>query len=439
MPEQHNIEWKESWRDEYLKWICGFANAQGGKLIIGKDDKGNIIGTNKTERLLEDIPNKAKDVLGIIVDVNLNKSKEGHFIEILIDDYPYPVNYKGKYYYRTGSTIQELKGAALDKFMLQKKGKKWDAIPVPNVNTSDLKEESFEFFKKRALQSKRIEEEAFSGDNELIIENLQLKERKFLKHAAILLFHPKPEKFVTGAYIKIGFFESDADLIFQDEVHGNLFEQVEKTMNLLFSKYIKAIISYKGLQRVETYEYPVEAVREALLNAVSHKDYPSGVPIQISVYNHKLMIWNAGHLPDNWTVEDLLIKHPSNPNNPDIANAFFRSGYVESWGRGTIKMIEICKDYEIPVPKYKYQSSGFWVEFRKDIYNEEYLKSLELNDRQINAVLFTKKHQKITNKDYQKLNDCSRNTASKELGELVYKKLLKSSGQKGAGSHYKLL
>ena len=112
----------------------------------------------------------------MVVDVNLNESKEGGFIEIQIDDYPYPVNYKGKYYYRTGSTLHELKGIALNRFLLQKKGKKWDAIPVPNVNVFDLEEESFEFFKKRALQSKRIEEDALSGDNELIIENLQLKE-----------------------------------------------------------------------------------------------------------------------------------------------------------------------------------------------------------------------------------------------------------------------
>lgn len=93
------------------------------------------------------------------------------------------------------------------------------------------------------------------------------------------MFHPNPEKFITGAFIKIGFFQSDAELIFQDEVHGNLFNQIETTIDLLFTKYIKAIISYERIQRIETYEYPKEAVREALLNAVSHKDYSCGIPI----------------------------------------------------------------------------------------------------------------------------------------------------------------
>jgi len=122
-----------------------------------------------------------------------------------------------------------------------------------------------------------------------------------LKRAAILLFHPKPEKYVTGAYIKIGYFENEVDLIFQDESHGNFFMQIEQTMDLLFTKYIKAIISYEGITRVETYEYPREAIRKALLNAIAHKDYSGGIPIQIKVFKDRIMIWNDGQLPENWT------------------------------------------------------------------------------------------------------------------------------------------
>jgi len=438
MPENQNIEYKSSWRDEYLKWICGFANAKGGKIYIGKDDKGNVVGIENAEKLLEDIPNKAKDILGVIVDVNLHTTSKGDYLEIIVEDYPYPVNYKGQYHYRSGSTKQELKGAALDKFMLQKKGKKWDGVPVPKVSVSDLKQETFDFFRKRAFKSKRIEDDVLTDSNIHLIENLQLKENEFLKRAAILLFHPNPENFVTGAYIKIGFFESDSELIYQDEVHGNLFEQVEKTIDLLFTKYIKAIISYEGIQRIETYEYPKEALREALLNAIAHKDYSSGIPIQISVYKDKIMFWNDGQLPENWTVENLIKKHSSKPYNPDIANAFFRIGYIESWGRGTIKIFDKCTEAGLPEPKYYYEASDFWLEFRKDIYNEEYLQSLNLNIRQIKAVLFVKENGKITNSEYQKINGTSNRTATRDLTELVGKNIFESSGSKGAGSFYRL-
>ncbi len=113
MSESQNIEWKESWRDEYLKWICGFANANGGKLYIGTNDNGTVIGLSDAKKLLEDIPNKVRDILGIIVDVNLLVENGLEYIEIDVPPYSNPINYKGQYHYRTGSTKQELKGAAL--------------------------------------------------------------------------------------------------------------------------------------------------------------------------------------------------------------------------------------------------------------------------------------------------------------------------------------
>ncbi|NGF55360.1 transcriptional regulator [Parapedobacter sp. SGR-10] len=438
MSESQNIEYKQSWRDEYLKWICGFANANGGTIFIGKYDNGKVVGVADAKQLLEEIPNKVRDVLGIVAEVNLHQTKAGDYLEIVVEPYPNAVNYKGQYHYRSGSTKQELKGAALDKFLLQKKGKRWDGVPVPKVSVGDLKSETLEFFKKRGIRSKRLSEEALSEDNTHLLENLKLIEGDYLKRAAILLFHPDPEKFVTGAYIKIGYFENEADLIFQDEVHGNLFEQVEKTVDLLFTKYIKALISYEGIHRVETYEYPKEAVREALLNAIAHKDYSGLTPIQIRVYKDKIMIWNEGHLPENWTVSNLLKSHSSRPYNPDIANAFFRSGYVESWGRGISKMTELCVAEGLPEPTYLVEGSDFWVVFKKDIYDAEYLEALGLNNRQVKAVLFAKEKGKITNSDYQSLNDVSRETATRDIKELTDKKLFKSSGQKGAGAFYTL-
>ena len=440
--EAQNIEWKESWHNDYFKWICGFANAQGGTLFIGKDDDGNVKHLVNARKLLEDIPNQVRDLLGLMVDVNLHTENGEDFLEIVVEPYPFPISLRGKYYYRSGSTLQELKGAALAKFLLQRQGKKWDGVPVPNVTADDLKNDTFDFFRKKATKSKRLEPEDLDGTNQELLESLQLylEDEKMLKRAAILLFHPKPEKYVTGAYIKIGYFENEADLMFQDEVHGNLFEQIEQTMDLLFTKYIKAMVSYEGISRVETYEYPREAVREALLNAVAHKDYSGGAPIQIKVYKDRILIWNDGQLPDNWTIHNLLKRHSSKPYNPDIANTLFRSGYIESWGRGIEKMMNYCKEAEIPAPNYFFEASDFLVEFRKDIYNEEFLIELGLNERQLKAVLFAKEKGKITNSDYQDLNEISKRTASNELTELVEKyALFERKGTSGSNIFYKIV
>ena len=428
MSENQNIEWKETWRDEYLKWICGFANAKGGIIYIGKNDNGEVVGVVNSQKLMQDIPNKVKDILGIIVDVNLHETKEGEYIQIAVDPQPFPVNYKGQYHYRSGSTKQELKGLALDKFLLQRNGKRWDSVPVPNVTIEDLKPETFDLFRRHALNSQRIEKEDLTDSNSILLENLLLLENNYLKRSAILLFHPNPENYVTGAYIKIGYFQSDDDLKYQDEIHGNLFDQIEKASDLLFTKYMIAEISYEGLNRVEKLEYAKEAIREALLNAVCHKDYSGGTPIQISVYNNKIVFWNEGQLPENWTVENLLVKHPSKPYNPDIANSLFRSGYIESWGRGTLKMINECSKANIPKPFYYYDMSGFWVEFFKDIDDLEYLKKMNLNERQLNALLVFKSKGEIITVEYLNKYKITDRTARRDLIELVEKGFLHKTG-----------
>ena len=440
MIEQQDIEYKSVWKDEYLKWICGFANAQGGILYIGRDDDGKIVGLRNAAKLLEDIPNKITTILGIIADVNLCRTENADYLEIVVEPQPHPVNYKGEYHYRSGATKQELKGAALDKFLLQKQGKKWDSVLVPNVSVADLKPETFEFFKTKGIRSKRIDKNSKDDTPAQVLENLKLIENGYLKRAALLLFHPDPERFVTGAYIKIGFFRTDSDLLFQDEIHGNLFEQAEKTMELLLTKYTKALISYEGLSRVETYEYPEEALREALLNAITHKEYAGCIPIQISVYADKIMLWNEGQLPENWTVKNLFSKHSSRPYNPDIANAFFRSGYVEAWGRGIEKITGQCLAADLPEPQFAPEGSDFWTIFRKDIYSELYLNKIGLNNRQIKAVLYVKEKGKITNGEYQQLNAVSRRTATRDLNELVNNsKILINSGMQGIGSSYELI
>jgi ATP-dependent DNA helicase RecG len=426
MLEQQNIEYKSVWKDEYLRWICGFANAQGGTLLIGKDDNGKVMGVENACKLLEELPNKITTIMGIVADVNMHETSQGQYIEIIVEPQPNPVNYKGEYHYRSGSTKQELKGTALDKFLLKKYGRKWDGVTVPNASISELKQDTLDFFRRKGVKSKRLDEDVIAESNELLLENLQIMDNEYLKRAALLLFHPKPEKFVTGAYIKIGYFESDSDLIFQDEVHGNLFEQVEKTIDLLFSKYIKALISYDGIYRIETYEYPKEAIREAIHNAVAHKDYTGGTPIQISVYKDKIMIWNYGQLPEDWTIDDLLTKHSSRPYNPDIANAFFRIGYIELWGRGMDKMIKQCIEANLPPPLISAKGHDFWVIFRKEMDYNAY----DLNERQLDALRFFKGKDMVLASEYMKRYHVSERTARYDLSKLVEKNLILKQGER---------
>ena len=179
----------------------------------------------------------------------------------------------------------------------------------------------------------------------------------------MLAFYKDPEKWVTGSYIKIGYFgKSDSDLMYQDEVHGPLIEQVDKTVDLVYTKYMKALIDYEGVQRIEQFMFHKDAFREILLNAIVHKDYSSCNPIQISVYEDKIYIWNDGEMPPNLDSTDkLFMKHSSKPFNPKLANVFFKSGMIEAWGRGFEKIREACALYDGPLPEYEINEAGIMV------------------------------------------------------------------------------
>ena len=267
--EKQNIEYKQSWKDEYLKWICGFANAEGGKLYIGKDDKGMPTGKlNNIKKLMEDIPNKVKDTVGIVVNVNQLEQDNKHYIEIDVKPSPFPVNYGGEYFKRSGATNQQLTGQTLNYFVSDKLGIKWDGLPVQTVRVEDFNNDAFLIFREKAISSKRMSKEDLKVSNKELLEKLELLDNELPKRAAVLLFHQTPEKWVSGAYIKVGFFANDADILYQDEIHGSLLSQVDKTMELIYTKYLTAPITYEGITRVDNYPFPHEGIKEALLNAI---------------------------------------------------------------------------------------------------------------------------------------------------------------------------
>ena len=362
MKESQRVEWKESWRDDCLKVISGFANAEGGTLVIGKSDAGDVVGAKDARKLLEDLPNKVRDILGILVDVNLKKRAGREYLEIVIPAYTNPISYRGEFYYRSGSTNQALKGASLERFLLRKQGRTWDGVPAPGYRVSDLSRQALKTFRNRAAKSGRIPAELLTEPDKVLLDKLRLFDRGYLKRAAVLLFHEGPDSLATGAYVKLGYFRSDSDLEYHDEISGDLFTQVDRTMETLLRKYLRADIRYEGVQRIETYPVPEPALREAVINAIAHKDYGSGIPIQISVYANKLMVWNPGQLPPDWKLSDFTSKHASVPHNPDIANAFFRAALLESWGRGIELIRAACRSQGAPEPRFRWDS-GLWVEF----------------------------------------------------------------------------
>jgi ATP-dependent DNA helicase RecG len=436
--EKQNIEWKESWRDDYLKTICAFANTEGGSLFIGRDDTGRVVGLGNSKKLLEDLPNKIRDLLGLVCEVKLQKQDGVDFIEIVVERFSVPISFRGKYYVRSGSTTQLLSGNSLNDFLLKKTGQDWDEVIEPRASIEDIDPSAIEAFRERAKVAGRLPFIGEESSDQKILRNLRLlSDDGQLKRAALLLFGKDPRKFFMSAYLKVGKFgESGSDLLAQDTVESNAFELADKAMEILDQKYLLKTIEYHGLNRVETPEYPYEAIREVLLNAIVHRLYETSA-ISVKVYNDRLVIWNIGELPNQLSLDDLKHEHDSYPRNHLLAEVFYKGGYIESWGRGTIKVLEECEKHGLPEPLIEERGGGVSVTFYKEFAIEVLVAGLSLNGRQEKALIYIDRHGFITNSVYQDLTDVSRRTALRDLDDLVDNGVFIKEGE-GKATRYRL-
>lgn len=270
-----------------------------------------------------------------------------------------------------------------------------------------------------------------------LLEKLRVADVGKLKRAALILFGKDPGRFYPNLTVKMGRFDkTDDDLKFQETEEGNLIQLLQEVPIQLGHKFLIKNISFEGLLRIEKREYPAAALREMLLNALVHRNY-MGAMIQIRIYDNKLSIWNEGTLPAGITFADLRGNHPSKPRNPIIADVCFKGGYIDAWGRGTLKIITACREAELPEPEMKEEFGGVMITLFKDRYTEEQLRKMGLNERQVKAVLYVVENGSITNSDYQKISNTSERTALRDLDDLSAKNILQKKGEK-KGTYYEL-
>ncbi|MCD6456514.1 MAG: putative DNA binding domain-containing protein [Methanophagales archaeon] len=418
----------------HLKTLSAFANSTGGELILGRDDKRNVVGIDNWEKLLEDIPSKIREKLGLTPSVQCAEIDSKKVIIVEIEPSQMPISYNGKYYQRSGSTTVEMSGSELAHFLISKFGKTWDALPS-DANFEDIDMSTVNLFKN--LARKRVPSISDIDSVEKVFTNRELlTEDGKITRAGLLLFGREPHRFLISAKTRVGRFKTSTTILDTVVAAGNLFNQVERTVEAI-KKHLSVKFEIKGIVRQDIWDYPIEAIREAVINALIHKDYLSPAEIQIKVYDDKIWMWNPGGLPKELSIEDLKREHSSYPKNPLIANVFYLAGFIELWGSGTKRIVDLCKEQNLPEPDYKEEQGGFSVWLYKDIYTEEYLKELELKERQIKAVMYVKEKGKITNKEYQQINHTTRETSKRDLEVLVNKDVLKRRG-KGRNVYYEL-
>jgi len=331
--ESQNVEYKRSWHDEYLRWVCGFANAKGGTLWIGIDDDKSIVGVSGAKKLMEDIPNKIKDLLGIVVDVSLVKRQKKDVIKIVVPVSDFPVAYRGEYHYRTGSTKQQLTGFALTQFLFHKMHLSWDAVETINR----LSSRKFTFKRLKYRFEQRVHKAVRNSD--LISYGLITKDGILTNAGALLADDcpiPQSRLFCT----RWAGMDKAADSAASRKEQGNILELLDMAEGFIRVQTNKGWVK-RPTERDNYPDYPERAVTESLVNAFIHRDYTiSGSEVHVDIFDDRIEIMSPGGMPDGSLVQELdVLNVPSDRRNGVLADVFDRLDYMEREGSGFKKIV----------------------------------------------------------------------------------------------------
>jgi ATP-dependent DNA helicase RecG len=427
--ETEAVERKESWNDDCLKALAALTNTRGGTLLVGVTDDGRVVGWQGDGKEQERISNQIVATLRILpLEIAVETHAGQPVLVIEMARAAAPVAVRGRYYRRVGNSTREVPEESLHRFLLERTGQFWDALPC-DVGLDALDAKTIGDFK--ALAKPRLPELSPDDSIERILGNLKLltSEGRLLRGAPLLFGQNRAVGYVAlSAQVHMGRFKDPITIIDDKMFGGNLFQQLNAAMTQFrqylqvrfeFHKQMGELSGLEAAQRIEIWDYPLDALREAVANALLHRDYTSASQTTVQVFDDSVVISNPGGLPDDLTVDDLRRPHRSHPRNPSLAEAFYYASIIERWGSGTTRMAQLCRAQGLPEPEFVSTPYHFTVTFRKDPYTPERLRLLGLSERQAKAVQFARERGSISNAEYRDLTGVSDRTALRDLDGLV--------------------
>lgn len=431
--ESETVEFKPSLSqiDKMMESVSAFSNTKGGTVVIGVSDKGEVLGVDIGKRTIENLANRIKQNTDPVIYPSISvENIEGKNIIVIEvrESKSKPVFAFDKVYKRVGKSNQRVSSDELRKLALEGKKVYWDEQICEDAGLEDIDEDKVRWFLRRAKYERRLELDPETPLREAL-ENLELLRYGKLTNAAILLFGKNPQRFFVQSETRCARFKGIKPLEFIDMkvFGGNIIDQREDAIEFV-KEHIKLHAKIVGLERIETWEYPIDAIREAITNAICHRDYETSANVQVRIFDDRIEVWGCGPLPEPLTVEDLKQRHRSILRNPLIGKCFFWIKFIEQWGTGTNRIIEACLNHGLPEPVFEELSGSLVVTLRERI-TEELLKEKGLNERQIKAVSYIREKGSITNREYQVLFDVSRITATRDLKLLEGEGILKRIGK----------
>ncbi|MBI1335895.1 MAG: DUF4062 domain-containing protein [Phycisphaera sp.] len=319
--------------------------------------------------------------------------------------------------------------------------KPFDAAPCRGADLADIADARIKWFLPIARRERNLNLPASASKQETLT-HLKLADGDGVTNAAILLFGTDPQKHAPTAVVKCAHYhgtEVAKPIPSYQVFEGTLFEQVDGAADFVMSKLARSVGTRAASASAPVkYEMPMEAIREIIVNAVAHRDYTSNASVQVSVFADRIEVWNPGSLPRGLRPDDLTKPHSSEPANPLIARPLYLAHYIESLGTGTLDVIRHCRESDLPLPQFEQRGNQFVVTLWRDWLTADVLASLDLNDRQRQAISYVKIEGRIGNLEYQRITGAIKKTATRDLDDLVAQDLLAKVGTTGRGVHYVL-
>ncbi|PKP60380.1 MAG: hypothetical protein CVT88_03290 [Candidatus Altiarchaeales archaeon HGW-Altiarchaeales-1] len=430
--ESEEREFKKSTAqlEKGMRALCAFLNHKGGAVYFGIDNK-TLFGQQVSDPTLRSISQKVRQKIKpeITPEITVHGDGREKIIKVAVKEGLNKLHYlDGVAYKRVGTENPLIPPEEIERIIMEKRKNIWDSEICEEANLKDIDGEKVKWFLRTAKIKRGLKIPENTPLKEVLTKLKLLKNNK-LTNSAVLLFS-KESEFLQSEVKCIRFSgnESVKPYIDFQTLEGNVFDLIDEAENFVLRNIKMAIWLVPGqVQREEKYEYPPDAIREAIANAVVHRDYESPSKVQVRIFNNRVEVWSPGLLPKEISIEDLKKEHRSVPRNPLLFKQLFWVKYVEDVGGGTVDMINWCKEWGLPEPEFKIITGALVVIFRLPP-NIEDLEKLGLNERQKKAVDYVTKHTHITNKDYQLLNNTTRYTATRDFTILVDKGIFRTTG-----------
>lgn len=422
--ESQEVEFKESFHSsqDFSKLMCAFANTFGGVILIGINNKKEVRGVkDDLDNIQQRISSSAQAVSSpLFPSVEIHKINDKEIIAIIIQqaiDNTFH-SFQGVIWVRIGSTLKKIEGNQIVDFLRGKQILCFDEsisnARIEDMDTNKIKE--YLASRKQSDYFKSHSTEDFLLNTNLARKNGDIK----IKNSALLFFAKNPLFFNPQIEIKAVRFEGiePVKIVSHELIQSDLVQSIERSLSFIKNNISKSIEIKTESKRKEKYQYPLDVMREAIVNAVAHRDYFSKDAIQIYLFPDRIEITNPGGLPKGLPKE--LFGTLSVQRNPLTYKILRDYGYVEGLGSGVPRMINSMRENGLSDPEFGIYEHFFRIIFRnKESDLKPIKKPGDLNRRQLKSIEFLKKNKSMKTQGYMKLNNTSFGTARRDINEML--------------------